>query len=259
MKGKLSLHWGCALGLLLVTGLGARADYYYNFSPVGDPTIYSDNAGMGIVLAQQPNIGPIATNQNTNVVAATMTTFINQGVTGTDTFTSKSTTLSLTIVDGTDHASTTFGLTFSGSLSAETSQIKVAFTGPTTQVLTVGGNQYSITLSSIVPPGIPNAIPGSVGGEILAGINVNGAAATITRRSLPPWFWLAWVCPFWAWPAGGKAGASNVTFLPSPPAGLGGQAPAELLSASSAGPSPSQTRRGRGEKEIALSTTCDRT
>lgn len=172
MYKTFALLTGCALALMLLAGPNLRADYYYNFSPVGNTTIYSDHAGMGIVLSNQPQIGPIATLQDTNVVATTMTTFINAGVTGSDTFTSKDATLQLTIVDGNDHASTTFGLTISGTLSAETSQIQVGLTGPSTQILTVNGHEYKIILNSIVPPGVPTAIPGSVGGKILAGIDV---------------------------------------------------------------------------------------
>ena len=92
MNRKLAILTGCALALMLLAKPNLRADYYYNFSPVGNPTVYSDNAGMGIVLADQPQIGPVASGTNTNVVATTMTTFINQGVTGTDTFTGKTAT-----------------------------------------------------------------------------------------------------------------------------------------------------------------------
>src|SRR5207249_2827690 len=130
-----------------------------------------------------------ATNQNTNVVAATLSTFINPGVTGTDTFsTGQFATVKLTVIDGTDNGSVSFGLKFSGSLAANNAQIGVSFDNgqqSETKSLTVNGNQYSITLNSIVPPGIPGAppgsvggpqgaIPGSVGGQILAGILVGG-------------------------------------------------------------------------------------
>lgn len=170
MNGKVGLHLGLALALMLLAGRGVRADYYYDFSPISNPTIYSDHSGMGIILANQPQIGPIASGANTNVVAATMTTFINSGVTGTDSFTDKTATLQLTIVQGSDKATGTWQLTFGGSLSAETSQITVAFVGGiNTQILTVDGTQYKVTLNTIVPPGIPTAIPGSVGGSIVAG------------------------------------------------------------------------------------------
>ncbi len=164
----------CALvALVSATGGTARADYFYNFSPIDFPTVLSDHSGMGINLVNQPQVGPVQTGQNTNVVATTMTTFINPGITGTDTFTAgQHSTIALTIIDGTQNATVNFGLAFTGTLSATNSQIGVAFTGPTTQTLTVNGNIYSVTLDSIVPPGIPGAIAGSVGGRILAGIQV---------------------------------------------------------------------------------------
>jgi hypothetical protein len=178
----------CALfALALASGPAARADYFYNFSPVDNPTVLSDHSGMGIVVNNQPQVGPIATGLNTNVVAATLSTFINPGITGTDTFsTGQTSTVKLTIIDGTQNGSTTFGLKFSGTLSANNSQIGVTFdNGMTseTKSLTVNGNQYSVTINSIVPPGVPGAppgtvggapgaIPGSIGGQILAGIQV---------------------------------------------------------------------------------------
>ncbi len=164
----------CVL-VALVSAMGgtARADYFYNFSPIDFPTVLSDHSGMGINLVNQPQVGPVSTGQNTNVVATTMTTFINPGITGTDTFTTgQHSTIALTITDGTQNATVNFGLTFTGSLSATSSQISIGFTGPTTESLTVNGNLYTVTLDSIVPPGIPGAIPGSVGGQILAGIQV---------------------------------------------------------------------------------------
>jgi hypothetical protein len=174
MSRKVVLLSGLALSLMLLSGAGAWADYFYNFSPIDFPTVYSDNSGMGITLANQPQIGPVGSGLDSNVVAATMTTFINQGVVGTDTFnTGQHSTLSLTIIDGVENSTVTFGLLFSGSLSATNSNIAVTFDGPTTQHLTVNGNEYYVTLSSIVPPGIPTAIPGSVGGIIKAGIDVN--------------------------------------------------------------------------------------
>ncbi len=174
MKRQVTFLSVLLLALLLFTGPGAGADYYYNFSPVDFPTVYSDNSGMGITISNQPQVGPIATGLDTNVVAATMTTFINPGITGTDTFTTgQHSTLALTIVDGTENGTVNFGLKFSGTLAANNSQIKVEFDGPSTQSITVNGNQYTVRLDSIVPPGIPTAIPGSVGGRILAGIDVN--------------------------------------------------------------------------------------
>jgi hypothetical protein len=191
MNRKSTLLAGAVLALLVATGPAARADYFYTFSAIDNPTVLSDHSGMGIVVNSQPQIGPVGTNSNTNVVAATMSTFINPGVTGSDTFnTGQSSTIKLTVIDGTQNASVQFGLSFTGSLSANNSQIGVAFdNGQTTESkqLTVNGNQYTVTLNSIVPPGVPGdppgtvggkpgAIPGSVGGQILAGIAVGGGS-----------------------------------------------------------------------------------
>jgi hypothetical protein len=202
MSSKSAFLFATLLALAVASVPAARADYFYNFSPITNPTALSDHSGMGITINNQPQVGPIATGLNTNVVAATLSTFINPGVTGTDTFnTGQSSTIQLTITDGTQHATANFGLKFSGSLSASNSQIGVTFdNGQTTETktLTVNGNQYSIVLNSIVPPGIPGAppgtvggvpgaIPGSIGGQILAGLQVGGGGGgTTTPPSSAP-------------------------------------------------------------------------
>src|SRR5262249_52408830 len=86
MSRKRAILWGAVAALALAGGPAARADYFYNFSPITNPTVFSDHSGMSITLGNQAQVGPIATNQNTNVVATTLSTFINPGITGTDTF-----------------------------------------------------------------------------------------------------------------------------------------------------------------------------
>jgi hypothetical protein len=172
MRRKISLLSAPVLALMMLAGSG-RADYFYNFSPIDFPTVYSDHSGMGINITNQPQVGPIATSQDTNVVAATLSTFINPGVTGTDTFTTgQHSTIALTIVDGLENGTVEFGVKFSGSLAADNSRIQVEFDGPSSKTVTVNGQQYTVSLDNIVPPGVPGAIPGSIGGHILAGIDV---------------------------------------------------------------------------------------
>ena len=76
MSRKSALLSGALLVAAVVTGPTARADYFYNFSPVTSPTVLSDHSGMGITLANQAQVGPINSNQNSNVVATTLSTFI---------------------------------------------------------------------------------------------------------------------------------------------------------------------------------------
>jgi len=189
MSRKSALLSAALVALCLASSSAARADYFYTFSAIDNPTVLSDHSGMGIIINNQNQVGPVATGLNTNVVAATLSTFINPGVTGTDTFnTGQGSTVKLTIIDGTQHESVNFGLKFSGSLSANNSSVGVTFDNGLTsesKTLTVNGNQYTVSLDSVVPPGIPGAppgtvggaqgaIPGSVGGKILAGIQVGG-------------------------------------------------------------------------------------
>ena len=74
MSRKSALLSGALLVAAVVTGPTARADYFYNFSPVTSPTVLSDHSGMGITLANQAQVGPINSNQNSNVVATTLST-----------------------------------------------------------------------------------------------------------------------------------------------------------------------------------------
>jgi hypothetical protein len=192
MSRKSALLIAGLMAVALVGSPAARADYFYSFQPIDNPTVLSDHSGMGIIVNNQTQVGPISTGLNSNVVAATLSTFINPGVTGTDTFnTGQESTVKLTIVDGTQNDTVNFGLKFSGSLSASNSQIGVAFDNgqsTETKTLTVNGHQYTITLDKLVPPGVPGAppgtvggaqgsIPGSVGGQILAGIQVGGGTS----------------------------------------------------------------------------------
>src|SRR5262249_22266486 len=53
--------------------------------------------------------------------------------------------------------SVTFSGFFSGSITGNNAQIQLAFTSPSTETLTLGGNKYTVALGTYTPPGPPGA------------------------------------------------------------------------------------------------------
>ncbi len=165
---RISASFG-ALALLLfaVAATPTRADYFYNWGP-SLPTVFSDNSGMHVTLSDGDQVGPVSGQQQ--MTATVLSTFINPGVTGTDTFSQGQTVgLGLDLTDGTQAGHVTFNIGISGSLTAGASALSglsYAFLDGTTRSLTVNGTQYDVTLDG------PGAIPGSI-------------LATITPGGLP--------------------------------------------------------------------------
>jgi hypothetical protein len=151
-----SLSLAVASLSLLLAGGSARADYIYNWDP-DVPKIFSDHAGMLVQLTNGGQVGPVSGNQNT--VATVLSTSINPGVTGSDTFTQNNLTgLKLTITDGTQNGSVDFPLRITGSLSAQASQLTYNFLDGTSKSLTVNGHNYTATLNG----GVSGAVPGTI-------------------------------------------------------------------------------------------------
>ena len=146
MNKKLTLFAGCTLALMLLAGPSLRADYYYIFNPVGNPTVYSDHAGMGLTLSDQPSIGPIASGANTNVVATADDHLHQPGCERNRYLHGQDRHLELD--DRRRHRTRRrrSNLTFNGSLSAKTSRINVGFSGSDTADLTVNGHTFHVVL-----------------------------------------------------------------------------------------------------------------
>jgi hypothetical protein len=162
-----------ALALLLFAGaaIPARADYFYNWGP-SLPTVFSDNSGMHVTLSDGDQIGPVSGIQH--MTATVLSTFVNPGVTGTDTFSQGQTvSLKLDLTDGTQAGNVAFNIGISGTLSASNpsiSNLSYAFLDGTTRSLTVNGTSYGVTLALDGPGTIP--------GSILATITPGGLPAT---------------------------------------------------------------------------------
>jgi hypothetical protein len=142
------------LGLMLAGG-PVRADYFYNWGP-DNPVVFSDNAGMHVTITDGAQIGPVSGTQH--MIATSLATFINPGVTGSDTFSQgQKLALGLDLTDGTQAGNVSFAIGVSGSLSASSSSgLTYTFLNGTTQTMTVNGTQYTVTLDGI------GVIPGAI-------------------------------------------------------------------------------------------------
>jgi hypothetical protein len=148
--------------LVLATAGTARADYFFNWGP-DIPIVFSDNAGMHVTISDGPQVGPVSGTQQ--MIATSLGTFINPGVTGTDTFSNgQKLALGLDLTDGTGHGNVSFSIGISGSLSAATSAVSYSFLDGTTRSMTVNNHPYTVTIDG------PGPIPGSIVATITPGL-----------------------------------------------------------------------------------------
>jgi hypothetical protein len=185
------------VSLLALAAAGpARADYFYLWS-ADTPTALSDHSGMQVNLTPGGTAvptGPVTGTQS--VVAASLSTFVNPGVTGTDTFSQgQRLALGLQVTDGTDSEKVSFHLGVSGSLSAGgASQLVYSFLDGLTRDLTVNGHQYLVTLDpSIGSPGRVTATialgapaGGTTGGGSSGGGSTGGSTSTPPSNAPEP-------------------------------------------------------------------------
>jgi hypothetical protein len=165
MKRRLILV--SALAIVLLAGSSARADYFYNWGP-DNPVVFADHSNMHISISDSAHVGPVSGAQH--MVATSLSTFINPGVTGTDTFSQgQQLALGLDLTDGTAAGNVSFKIGVSGSLSADgSSKPTYSFLNGTTQTMTVNGTLYTVTLDGM----------GTIPGDILATITPGSAGST---------------------------------------------------------------------------------
>lgn len=148
---------GIAFALLLLTGAPARADlipWAYNWEP-STTKVAADGGGNGYVsLTNAPST---AASGSSNTIITNLRTFSTATQTQPDTFNHAPFAFTLHLVDATSNqaGTVTFSGFLSGTLTANSANIKSTFTSPTTQQVDLGGNQYTITLGTYTPPGPP--------------------------------------------------------------------------------------------------------
>ncbi len=155
----------------------SRADFIpWTYSWSNSPNaILADNPATGgqITLTNEGNRAVVG---DSDIVATNIRTVSTAAPSAPDTFTAKAYTLTLTLTDTASGQSGTAAFTgvFNGSMTATSSDITNTFTSPTTKVLFLGNNEYTINLDAYTPPGPTGSI--NAGGI--------GAHATVTVESV---------------------------------------------------------------------------
>ena len=162
MKRSLPL---LASALLFFAGTGARADqsapgpiaWTYNFTPSVNSVAADPPGSGGVSFTNEPTKSAI---NNSDVVVTNLKDFSTAPSSNPDKLSTGgaySVTLVLTDSASGEHATLTFTGKLGGTFSANNSNITNQFTGQTTQLLTLGNNNYSVTMGSYTPPGPPTA------------------------------------------------------------------------------------------------------
>jgi hypothetical protein len=161
MKGS-TLLVGTAAALLLCGAAPSRGDYIswgYAWTP-NKPVIHADSPGPGKIFLTSESVDNVI--GSTNVVATNISTFsvaTGHNAAHQDTFTNAGYALTLTLTDNASHQSGSLVFTglFNGTLSVASANITNTFTGSTTQAITLGGNDYTVTIGPYSPPGPPGS------------------------------------------------------------------------------------------------------
>jgi hypothetical protein len=149
---------GIALALLLLTNSSARADliWGYNWEPSAK-TVNASSGGPGyLTLTDEPaNTATGSSNTVvTNIQAFSTATSSNPAV-----FNKAPVSFALQLQDTASKAtdSLTFSGSFSGYITANSANVQLNFTSPTTETVTLGGNKYAVQVGTYTPPGPPGA------------------------------------------------------------------------------------------------------
>jgi hypothetical protein len=146
--------------LLLLAGTSARADlirWSYNWEP-GATKVAADGGGSGYLkLTDEP---AKAAAGNSNTVVTNIRAFSSASQNRPDLFKHAAFSSTLQLKDAASNAtgSLTFSGFFSGSITNDNANVKITFTSPTTQTLTLGGNTFTVTMGAYSPPGPPGAV-----------------------------------------------------------------------------------------------------
>jgi hypothetical protein len=160
----------------------AEVHWSYNWTP-STLALPADAPGTGgLSLTNEP-----ANNAsgNSDIVATNLRTFSSAPSTAPDHFTNASYSLTLSVTDTDTKTSGTlhFGGLFNGILSSTYANVKNAFTGQTTQTLTLGGDLFTVSIGPYSPPGIPSS---KNAGSIAAHVDVTPATSPPPEPPPPP-------------------------------------------------------------------------
>ena len=203
---------GALLIVALATGRGHGGLIPWNYQWSADPIVVNASpfgpnspATGGITLIPgaitMTGGSPGVALGNSNIVAVNLTTFsFSPSPTGEpDRFNNTPYSLNITLTDIASHDARlmSFHGLFHGTLSDTSANIRTTFTSPTTQSAMLGGNFYTVNLTSYTPPGPPSANnEGTIGAHVevhpletpepssllLCGIGLTGAIGSCVRR-----------------------------------------------------------------------------
>jgi hypothetical protein len=183
-KHTLPSYAGIALGLLLLANTSARADllqWGYNWEP-STMKVSADAGGSGYLsLTDEP---ANSATGSSNTVVTNIHSFSTASSTAPDTFKNAAITYTLQLEDNTSKTtgSVSFSGYYSGTITANSSNIQLTITSPTTESVTLGGNTYSVALGTYTPPGPPGA---SNAGSLNAFVTVTAGSGGGTISSVP--------------------------------------------------------------------------
>jgi hypothetical protein len=183
MKCSLRLRlWGAPLALLLLAGAGARADqidvpWSYSWAP-GSATVLSDSGAGGVSFTGEKGV---SAQNNSNIVASELRVFSAASPDKPEKFDSSGAyALALTLTDFSDpkhpegvSTDLTFHGKLSGTFSKANATIDNTFGADARQHVTLGVDDYTVTLQYYTPPGPPDALrPGTLGAlvEVTGGV-----------------------------------------------------------------------------------------
>jgi hypothetical protein len=160
-KHSLPTCAGIALALLLLANASARADvsWNYNWEPSA-PKVYANSGGSGyLALTDEPDHTATGSSNTviTNIQAVSAAPSSNPAV-----FTNAPISFGLQLTDSASNTTTSTPITFSGyfngNITANSANVGLTFTSPTTETVTLGGNKYSVVVGTYTPPGPPGVV-----------------------------------------------------------------------------------------------------
>lgn len=158
-KHSLPTCAGIALALLSLTTASARADTIWSYDWTPSSTQINANAGGSgyLTLTNSPDHTASGSSNTviTNIQATSTATSSNPA-----TFNQVPISFALQLEDATSKATSTvtFSGNFGGYITANSANVQLTFTSPTSQTLTLGGNQYQAVVGTYTPPGPPGAV-----------------------------------------------------------------------------------------------------
>lgn len=187
-KHTLPLCAGIAFASLLLANSSARAgliSWGYNWEP--NTTKLTANAGGSGYLSLTDEPSHSATGAS-NTVVTDIRSVSNASIASPDTFNHANVSYTLDLTDSASNKSgaLTFSGYFSGTITANNSNVQFILTSPTTQTLSLGGNTYSVSIGTFTPPGPSGAVNAGALNAFVTMTAGSGGTGTISSVPEPP-------------------------------------------------------------------------